>query len=219
MRQLLRSWLWLAARARSSSRARAAPRRCARRDWARGSGSRPASWRISPESARPSACPSVGCSISANIFTAFRCGSSNRSSIRFTACAGISAARNAAIHSAVVFCGRCSFRIMAHILGMLGTRLLRLETRIGIEQIGLADHRRECAPVLVGVDHQREMAVLGRIRSAHARQQPLVAHVTERRHEGAAAHVIGEHELRHRLQHRHFDLLAFAGHRAMMQRR
>jgi hypothetical protein len=40
-----------------------------------------------------------------------------------------------------------------------------------------------------------------------------------RRREGAPAQMIGQHELGHGLEHRHLDLLALAGARAMEQRR
>ncbi len=93
---------------------------------------------------------SVGCSISPNIFTAFRCGSSNRSSIRLTGVSrdvGLAQGRDPFRRGLF---RQMLFQVVAHILGVLGACLLRLETRIAIDEIGLptiAENARQCLSV------------------------------------------------------------------------
>ena len=102
-------------------------------------------------------------------------------------------------------------KVTADHLCILRARLLAAEPRIGIQQILTADQLGEFAPVFVGINDNSKMAVAGRIRPAVARHQPFIAHRAFRRHKDCAAHVIGQDELRHRLQHRYFDGLALAG--------
>ena len=93
-------------------------------------------------------------------------------------------------------------------LGVPGAAFHRLEAGVAIEQIGHADQLGKGAPMLVGINHQRQVTVLGRVGTAGARQQSAIAHLAQRRHKGAAAHMIPQHELGHGFEHRHFDFLA-----------
>ncbi len=94
-----------------------------------------------------------------------------------------------------------------------------LEARIGVELLGLADDAEERLPLPVGIDKDADIAVAGAIGAAVAREQPAVARLADRRREGAPAEVIGQHELRQRLEHRQLDGLPLAGTLALHERR
>ena len=85
-------------------------------------------------------------------------------------------------------------------------------------RIAIAQRGEECGPVLVGIDQHADMPVAGGVGTPVWRQQARIAGGAARRLETASRHVIAEHELRHRLEHRNLDRLPFAGPVAMQQR-
>ena len=72
--------------------------------------------------------------------------------------------------------------------------------------------------MFVVVNQHAHIAVAGLVRCAVRRQHARVTVRAFRRIEGEAAHVVGEHHLRHGFEHRHFDRLALAGAAARKQR-
>ena len=109
-------------------------------------------------------------------------------------------------------------QVLAHGFCVLGARFLVQKARIAVQQVGLTDQLGESAPVLVGVDHQRQVTVLCGVGATGARHQALVFHRPLGRREGRSTKVIAQNKLRHGFEHRHFDFLPLARALAVHQR-
>ena len=99
-----------------------------------------------------------------------------------------------------------------------GPRGLVGEARVVLPDVQPADRLEEAAPLPVVVDQHADEAVARAVGPAVRRDQPAVAGRAGRRVEGQPAEVIAQDDLRHRLEHRHLDVLPFAGSLAMQQR-
>ena len=91
------------------------------------------------------------------------------------------------------------------------------KTRIVFEQMAFADAFEKPFPLPVVVRQHGNEPVLAGIGPAAARQRAGVAGGAGGRIEGLPLHVFGQHELRHRLEHRDLDHLADAGTRLRQQ--
>ena len=62
------------------------------------------------------------------------------------------------------------------------------------------------------------MTIAGSVRSAMRRGDARIAGFAYRRFEGFTGHMVAEHKLRQAFEHRHFNRLALAGARRVIQR-
>ena len=91
------------------------------------------------------------------------------------------------------------------------------EARIGLHDMRLADGLEEAAPLAIVVGEHSNPSVPGLIWPTMRRECARVAGGTGGRIEGAALHMLGQHELRHGLEHRDLDPLADPGACACQQ--